>query len=48
MMRLVTRKPIRPSAAEVALNPASRSAKLRVIEKVNHSSQIDRDQPRTG
>ncbi len=30
----VTKKPITPSAAEVASNPRSRSAKLRVIEKI--------------
>ena len=30
---LITKKPIVPSKAEVALNPRSRSAKLRIIEK---------------
>jgi 16S rRNA (cytosine1402-N4)-methyltransferase len=30
----VTRKPIVPSAAELAANPRSRSAKLRVAEKL--------------
>jgi len=33
-LRIVTRKPVRPSAEEVAANPRSRSAKLRVIEKI--------------
>ena len=32
--KLVTKKPVCPSADEVALNPRSRSAKLRVIEKI--------------
>ena len=34
-LRLVNRKPIRPSAEELAANPRSRSAKLRVAEKLN-------------
>ncbi|UCC75430.1 MAG: 16S rRNA (cytosine(1402)-N(4))-methyltransferase, partial [Anaerolineales bacterium] len=33
-LRLVTRKPIRPSQAERERNPRSRSAKLRVAEKL--------------
>jgi 16S rRNA (cytosine1402-N4)-methyltransferase len=33
-VRLVTRKPMVPSAAELAANPRSRSAKLRVAEKL--------------
>ena len=33
-LRLVTRKPIRPTADEVAANPRSRSARLRVAERV--------------
>lgn len=32
--RLVTKKPIEPSAEEQRINPRSRSAKLRVIEKI--------------
>ena len=32
-MAVVTRKPVRPSAAEIARNPRSRSAKLRVAER---------------
>lgn len=32
--RLVTKKPVTPSAEELAENPRSRSAKLRVIEKI--------------
>lgn len=34
-LRLVNRKPMRPSAEELAVNPRSRSAKLRVAEKLN-------------
>lgn len=33
-LRLITRKPIRPSEAEMRDNPRSRSAKLRVMEKL--------------
>ncbi len=33
-VRWITRKPIVPSAEEVSVNPRSRSAKLRVVEKV--------------
>lgn len=32
--KVLTKKPITPSAEEVSVNPRSRSAKLRVIEKV--------------
>lgn len=34
-VRLVTRKPVVPSDDEIANNPRSRSAKLRVVEKAN-------------
>ncbi len=33
-IRRITRKPIRPSATELSLNPKSRSAQLRVVEKI--------------
>jgi 16S rRNA (cytosine1402-N4)-methyltransferase len=34
MVRVLTKKPVSPSEEEVARNPRSRSAKLRVVEKV--------------
>jgi len=37
-VQLVTRKPITCSPAERQVNPRARSAKLRVLEKVSHSS----------
>jgi 16S rRNA (cytosine1402-N4)-methyltransferase len=33
-LRALTKKPIRPSALEVAINPRSRSARLRVVERL--------------
>ena len=33
-VKVITRKPILPSEEEVAVNPRSRSAKLRIIEKL--------------
>jgi 16S rRNA (cytosine1402-N4)-methyltransferase len=33
-LRLITRKPIEPAAEEIARNPRSRSAKLRVAERL--------------
>jgi 16S rRNA (cytosine1402-N4)-methyltransferase len=40
-LRLVNRKPVRPGAEEVAANPRSRSARLRVAEKVERPGQQD-------
>ena len=34
-LKLITKKPIRPSEEEINENPRSRSAKLRVGEKIN-------------
>ena len=34
-LNLITKKPIRPSAREINENPRSRSAKLRIGEKIN-------------
>ena len=34
-LNLITKKPIRPSEQEIIYNPRSRSAKLRVGEKMN-------------
>ncbi len=34
LVRVVTRKPVRPSEDEIRLNPRSRSAKLRCVEKL--------------
>ncbi len=33
-LRIITRRPVRPSDEEVALNPRARSAKLRVAERI--------------
>ena len=37
-LRIVTRKPIRPSTGEVAVNRRSRSARLRIAERTGHQS----------
>jgi 16S rRNA (cytosine1402-N4)-methyltransferase len=36
-VRLVTRKAVKPSAAEIEANPRSRSARLRVVEKLENA-----------
>jgi 16S rRNA (cytosine1402-N4)-methyltransferase len=37
-LRQVTRKPVRPSPDEVARNPRSRSARLRVAERIGEAA----------
>jgi 16S rRNA (cytosine1402-N4)-methyltransferase len=34
LVRIVTKKPLAPSDSEISANPRSRSAKLRVVEKL--------------
>jgi 16S rRNA (cytosine1402-N4)-methyltransferase len=34
LLRAVTRKPVRPTAEEISINPRSRSARLRVAERI--------------
>ena len=34
-VKILTKKPVTPTESEIEINPSSRSAKLRVIEKLN-------------
>lgn len=38
LVKLITKKPIEPTAAEIARNPRSRSAKLRIVEKLGQQA----------
>lgn len=40
LVRVITRKPIEPSEEEVEINPRSRSAKLRVAERINPKRKL--------
>ncbi len=39
VLKLVVRKPVRPDEAELAANPRSRSAKMRIAEKINEADK---------
>jgi 16S rRNA (cytosine1402-N4)-methyltransferase len=40
-LRIITRRPITASAAEVEENPRARSAKLRVAERISSESETN-------
>ena len=40
MLKLITRKPIFPSEEELAVNNRSRSAKLRIVEKLIEKGSV--------
>lgn len=47
LLKVLTKKVIQPSDAEIATNPRSRSAKMRVAEKIGPRQAVTEGQPGT-
>jgi 16S rRNA (cytosine1402-N4)-methyltransferase len=41
-VRILTRKPLRPTAEEIALNPRAEAAKLRAVERLAEDEHLER------